>query len=98
MDSRFRGNDIEEFTFVKSVILTSFVFACGHVALRESVLLTFEIVNFRRDFWHTIIASEAKQSRRDAEIASSLRLLAMTARLVAAMSRCENLYYSHSKS
>jgi hypothetical protein len=31
---------------------------------RESkpVLLTFEILNFRRDFWHTVIASEAKQS------------------------------------
>jgi hypothetical protein len=44
----------------------------------ESALLTFKIVNFRRDFWHTVIASEgpqaqAKQSRRDAEIASSLR-------------------------
>jgi hypothetical protein len=39
----------------------------------HSVLLTFEILNFRRDFWHTVIASEAKQSRRDAKIASSLR-------------------------
>jgi hypothetical protein len=28
-----------------------------------SVLLTFEILTFRRDFWHTVIASEAKQSQ-----------------------------------